>query len=583
MVSDRERFRSTRVPFKARRLCKQPAGFHLCALQGAARTRMSQIKRSRLRLSRDMAGRDMLPIMLRRFLQCLLFLPAAVAGPASGADALLWFDAGRPKAEAMYALEILGSAADQGLDPHDYHAAMLGRRLAQASQGPPLTEAARSQLDTALTAALQRYLEDLRNGRVDPRRIHARFDVQRQPPIDAAAFLREAVVGGRLAQALREAEPRVPMYGALRQALSRYRALAGHAAWEAALPPLPGRKLVPGQDWAGLPLLTRRLAALGDLPDGTPAPVRFDGDLVAALRVFQERHGLTPDGVLGPATLQHLNVPPLSRARQIELTLERLRWTPLLKAPRMIVVNVPEFVLRAYEVRDGKVDVQLTMRVVVGKALDTRTPLFDEDMRSVEFSPYWNVPPSIARNETIPRLRRDPAYFERQGLEFVTDAGQVVTTLSAGSLDAVLGGRWRIRQRPGPLNALGDIKFVFPNKDNIYLHHTPATQLFARDRRDFSHGCIRVEEPMALARFVLQDEPTWTEDRIRGAMEKGTSTTLALRRPLPVLIAYSTVIAKGGRVFFYSDLYGHDRVLDNALRQRSAGLTPGNGSAAGAK
>jgi L,D-transpeptidase YcbB len=544
---------------------------------------MSQIKRSQLRLARDMAGRDMLRIMLRRFLQCLLFLPAAVAGPASGADTLLWFDAVRPKVEAMQAIEILGSAADQGLDPHDYHAAMLGRQLAQASQGPPLTEAARAQLDTALTAALQRYLEDLSNGRVDPRRIHAHFDVQRHPPIDAAAYLREAVAGGRLAQALREAEPRVPMYGALRQALFRYRALAGNAAWEAALPPLPGRKLVPGQEWAGLPVLARRLAVLGDLPAGTPVPVRFDGGLVAALRAFQERHGLTPDGVLGPATLQQLNVPPLSRARQIELTLERLRWTPLLKAPRMIVVNVPEFVLRAYEVSNGKVDVQLTMRVVVGKALDTRTPLFDEDMRSIEFSPYWNVPPSIARNEIIPRLRRDPAYFERQGLEFVTDAGQVVTTLSAANLDAVLGGRWRIRQRPGTLNALGDIKFVFPNKDNIYLHHTPATQLFARDRRDFSHGCIRVEEPMALARFVLQDEPAWTEDRIRGAMEKGTSATLALRRPLPVLIAYSTVIAKGGRVFFYSDLYGHDRVLDNALRQRSAGLTPRNGAAAEAK
>jgi len=273
-------------------------------------------------------------------------------------------------------------------------------------------------------------------------------------------------------------------------------------------------------------------------------------------------------------TLQQLNVAPDSRVRQIELTMERLRWTPFLQVPRMIVVNVPEFVLRAYEVRDGQIDVKLTMKVIVGKALDTRTPLFNEDMRFIEFSPYWNVPPSIARKELVPRLRRDPAYFQQQGFEFVTTSGQVVTMLSEEHLDAVLSGGWRIRQRPGPNNALGDIKFVFPNNDNIYLHHTPVQQLFQRVRRDFSHGCIRVEAPVALAQFVLQDEPEWTEDRIRQAMEKGESSTLRLAQPLPVLITYSTVIVKGGRVFFYPDLYGHDRLLDQALRQHSAALPP---------
>jgi murein L,D-transpeptidase YcbB/YkuD len=321
-----------------------------------------------------------------------------------------------------------------------------------------------------------------------------------------------------------------------------------------------------------VPLLARRLEAVGDLPAGTAVPERFEGALVTALQAFQERHGLAPDGVLGRTTLQQLNVPPAARARQIELALERLRWTPFMQGPRMIVVNVPEFVLRAYEVQGGRVDVQLTMKVIVGKAMDTRTPLFDEDMRSIEFSPYWNVPPSIARQDILPRLRRDPAYFERQGFEFVTAGGQVVTTLSEAHLDAVLHGGWRIRQRPGVQNALGDIKFVFPNRTNIYLHHTPAPQLFERDRRDFSHGCIRVQAPVALAQFVLRDEPAWTEERIRQAMEQGVSSTLRLKQPLPVLIAYSTVIVKGGRVFFYPDLYGHDRLLDNALRQRSAGL-----------
>jgi len=501
------------------------------------------------------------------YVRCLLLVLGIMAGPAPAADALLWFSAGRPSADASEAADILASAADQGLDPRDYDAAPLARRLTQARLEPMLAEAAQRQLDAALTSALQHYLTDLRNGRVDPRQIHANFEVPRHAPLDLPALLREAVASHRVAEALRQAEPRLPMYASLRQALGRYRGLADQQAWQDALPPLPGRKLLAGQAYAGTPLLARRLRALGDLPAGIDVPDRFEGVLVTGLQAFQERHGLTPDGVLGQSTRQQLNVTPAERARQIELSLERLRWTPFLQGPRMIVVNIPEFVLRAYEVQDARVDVQLSMKVIVGKALNTRTPLIEAAMRFIEFSPYWNVPPSIARHETIPRLRRDPAYFEQQGFEFVTGSGEVVRALSAANLEAVLHGGWRIRQRPGPKNALGDIKFVFPNHDNIYLHHTPATQLFERERRDFSHGCIRVEAPVALAQFVLRDQPAWTEERIRETMAKGESSTLSLRQPLPVLIAYNTVLVKGGRVFFYRDLYGHDRLLDAALRQ----------------
>jgi len=209
------------------------------------------------------------------------------------------------------------------------------------------------------------------------------------------------------------------------------------------------------------------------------------------------------------------------------------------------------------------------MRVIVGKAMRNRTPLLGEDLRFIEFSPYWNVPPSIARAETVPRLRRDPGYLQREGLEFVTASGQVVTTVSAANLDAVLHGGWRIRQRPGPRNALGGVKFVFPNGEDIYLHDTPARQLFGRARRDFSHGCIRVEAPVSLAQFALQGEPGWSEERIREAMALGTPSTVALRRPIPVLIAYSTVVVRGGKVFFYPDLYREDALLERALRLRS--------------
>ena len=421
---------------------------------------------------------------------------------------------------------------------------------------------------------MQRYLTDLQRGRVDPRKLHAGFNVPPQPAFDAFAVLDGALAAHRLPQALREAAPPLPMYGGLRRALARYRDLAGHPAWSAKLPPLPARKLVEGQAWAGLAVLAQRLEALGDLAPGYGVGERFEGALAAALQAFQDRHGLAPDGVLGAATLRELDVEPIARVRQIELAMERLRWTPLLQAPRMVVVNVPEFVLRAYEVSGTRVDVRLTMKVIVGKSLRTRTPLLAEAMRFIEFSPYWNVPPSIAREEIVPRLRRNPGYLEREGFEFVTSSGEVVTTLAASHLDAVLRGGWRIRQRPGPQNALGDIKFVFPNNANIYLHDTPARRLFERERRDFSHGCIRLEAPAALAQFVLRDEPAWTADRIGEAMGAGVSNTLRLRQPVPVLIAYSTVVARAGTVYFYRDLYGHDAVMDRALRERAAGLPP---------
>jgi murein L,D-transpeptidase YcbB/YkuD len=381
---------------------------------------------------------------------------------------------------------------------------------------------------------------------------------------------------------VRDAAPTLPLYGQLRDALARYSALGDHPAWQQPLPAPPRGKLEPGQPYAGLAVLADRLRALGDLPPQAqgerapqaPGPPVYEGELVDALRGFQQRHALAPDGILGRATLAQLQVGPAARVRQIELMLERLRWTPLMQAPRMIVINIPEFVLRAYEVQDGRIRLREQMKVIVGKAMDTRTPLFDEQMRAVEFSPYWNVPPSIARNELVPRLRRDAGHFEREGFEFVGAGAAADTGVSAERLDAVLAGRLRIRQRPGPRNALGGIKFVFPNRENIYLHHTPSRGLFERERRDFSHGCIRVEQPLALARFVLQDQPEWTEARIRQAMADGPSFTLRLAEPVPVVIAYGTALVKDGKLHFFEDLYGHDRRLDAALREHTRKRPP---------
>lgn len=486
-------------------------------------------------------------------------------------EALLWFISdGHPSQQAMQAIGILVNADKEGLLPEDYQALLLREGFSQIKAGNKPAASDLPALDAALTFSMQNFLTDLHVGRVDPRKIQENFAALTIDQFNPATYLRTAVSEHRLADAVSAAAPAVPLYARLRLALASYKIIAKNPAWNTPLVIFPFKKLEPGKNYQGLAVLAQRLLALGDLASAEALPGRYEGVFVDAIKAFQERHNLVADGVIGRQTLAYLNVLPSERVRQIEVTMERLRWTPVLENPRMITINIPEFVLRAYQVDEQGIDVQGKMRVIVGKALDTRTPIFEADMQFIEFSPYWNVPSSIATKEIVPKLKRNPHYFEEQDFEFVSVAGgQVITVLTDKNLQAVSRGELRIRQRPGPKNALGDIKFVFPNNDHIYLHHTPAPQLFRQDRRDFSHGCIRVEDPVALAKFVLQDETEWDEIRIVEAMKAGQSTTLKLNKPVRVLITYSTVISKiDGRTFFYSDIYGQDKMLDNALRKR---------------
>lgn len=502
----------------------------------------------------------------------LLWMLALAGGHVHGAQAGSWFDGERPGEQARSAVTLLQSAAERGLEPRDYNAQALAQAMQQMLQAPMVTPAQQSRLDTALTEAVQRYLSDLSTGRIAAPRSGGNYGPTRRSATDIVALLQAALAGDGLEPLARQLAQKVSMSEQLGELLAHYRTLENDSGWLTALPLPRGGKLEAGQTYAGMATLVRRLTVLGDLEGDTALPTVFDTRLTAAIARFQQRHGLLADGVIGRNTLAQLAVTPGQRARQIVLTMERMRWTSWLQAPRMIVVNVPEFVLRASEVRDDRIDVRLTMNVIVGKALDTRTPLFDQDMRFIEFSPNWNVPYSIASKELVPRMRKEPDYFAQQGFEFVTDTGAVVGTLRAEHLDAVMAGTWRIRQRPGPKNALGDIKFIFPNNDAIFLHHTPSPGLFARPRRDFSHGCVRVEAPVALARFVLQDDPAWTDARIREAMALGRSRTIRLQQPIPVVLAYHTVVIKQGKAFFLADIYGHDAALDKALQDHSRAI-----------
>jgi murein L,D-transpeptidase YcbB/YkuD len=500
-----------------------------------------------------------------RYVYCVLLMVAtAVVGASAQASA--WLTDGRPNALAKQAVMQLQVASEDGLDPQDYLASQLVLEMQSLEAASTYDEISASSFSQQLSAAMTRYLHDLALGRVSARDVHHRFDGASPRQYDAALELQSAIDNSTLAAAVERARPTFPLYAGLRQALAQYRQLQDSAAWQFDLPMPEGRKLEEGQAYAELQMLRDRLVVLGDLDASAPPPEVYDETLASAVKAFQVRHGLTEDGVVGPNTLSALNVSPKERVQQIELSMERLRWTPLHQGDRLIAVNLPGFMLYAYEIdAQGRVNVDLEMRVVVGRSLNHRTPVFDEDMLFIEFSPYWNIPPSIARGETIPALRKDPGYLDKQQMEFVGASGAVSTNVTVENIQAVLSGQMRIRQRPGPHNALGSIKFIFPNNDNIFLHHTPSTHLFARDRRDLSHGCIRVEQPLQLAQFVLADEPEWTEQRIRDAMDAGTSRTIRLKEPIPVLIGYSTVLTRNGTVFFYPDLYGHDVTLIKAL------------------
>jgi murein L,D-transpeptidase YcbB/YkuD len=480
----------------------------------------------------------------------------------------IWLTAEGPRPAVAAALAELRAAEQRGLVPDDFDIDALERQVAAATS-PGRSPAGIARADVALTTTMLQLLSDLRHGRVRPQDVEPHY----RPPgkeFPFAAPLADAVAQNRLGALIDGAEPPFPLYARLKSLLPRYRVLAAQP-WPP-LPALPPRvdKIEPGARYAGTAALHERLHRLGDLPDGAPPPAddRYAGALVDAVEEFQRRHGLAPDGVLGRRTLAELNVPPGQRARQIELSLERLRWLPDLPQGPMLVVNIPSFRLWVFSDWPVSDRPALAMPVIVGRAVRTETPVFVGEMRYVEFSPYWNVPPSILRNELLPALARDRGYLDRNDMELVSTRGdgRVTTAVDDAALAALGAGDLRMRQRPGAKNALGGVKFVLPNTMDIYLHGTPARALFERTRRDFSHGCIRVADPQALAGFVLRDQPEWTDARIEAAMAAGTTTTVRLKTTLPVIVFYTTAIADAeGRGVFLADVYGHDRKLERAL------------------
>jgi L,D-transpeptidase YcbB len=451
----------------------------------------------------------------------------------------VWLDHGRVSPPLQDLVRALRGAADHGLEPSAYHLAAIDALSHRIAATAAATGEERLVLELLATDAFLLYAGHLVSGRVDPATLIAHWCIAGRRD-DLVGALETAVQEQSPREVLRRLAPQHRDYARLQTALATYRAIASRGGWE---PVDAGPALRQGSTGPRVAQLGARLRITGEY-EGAPAPdtLRFDQALDDAVRRFQRRHGLDVDGVAGGATLRALNLPAARRIDQIVANLERWRWLPASLGERHAVVNIAAFSLEVVE----KDQVVLAMKTVVGKEYQ-KTPVFSSRITHVVLDPYWNVPTSIATRELWPKFRADPDYAAQNQYEILP------------------GGR--IRQRPGPLNALGRVKFHIPNDFSVFLHDTPSTALFARSVRAFSHGCIRLEKPLELAEYLLGDDPRWNRSAIDAATGTGRERQIAVRQPLPVHILYWTAWAgRDGEIEFRHDLYGRDEPLLARLR-----------------
>ena len=447
---------------------------------------------------------------------------------------------------------------EEGLVPADYHAAEIRKLLAESS-GKQFPEARQVDLDIMLSEALARYAYHLRFGKVNPENLDADWNIQRSfKGQDPVVELQSVIDSADLAAQLDASTTQLPVYKQFQQALASYEVIRIAGGW----PAIPeGQTIKPGMQDARAPLLRQRLQITGDLPAAATANSSFEYDatLEEAVKHFQLRHGLDADGVAGKGTLAAMNVPVDARINQIRVNLDRARWVSQDIPETFVIVDIAGFNARLF--RNGEVIWDEPAQV--GKPY-RKTPVFREDMTYLELNPTWTIPPTILKKDILPKMKKDPGYLQKKNMQVLTQDGKVVDpgTIDWSSVSAK-GFPYIIRQTPGPHNALGRVKFMFPNPHFVYLHDTPSKQLFNRSSRALSSGCIRVRNPFELAGLLLQDQDGWDRAQIDAAVDSLKQQRVSLSEPVPVLLLYWTVnVDADGTVYFKEDIYQRDaRVL----------------------
>ena len=494
-------------------------------------------------------------IMLPLFYEQRTFTPAWIGenGPLSRIDDLL---------------DAVQKANEHGMRPNDYHFQKIESILEEINknrkQKSPLNPGRSVDLDLLLTDSFLIFASHLLAGRVNPQTFDPEWHANRRE-MDLAQLLEKSLKENDIRKGLESLLPSYAGYHYLEQTLIKYRKIAAQGGW----PTIQASPSIKKDD-RGEPVekLRQRLTITDNLkPETDSDPTIFDESLENAVCNFQKRHGLDVDGIAGPNTLAALNVPIEERISQIEINLERWRWLPQNLGENYILINIANFEVDVIE-EDRTV---MTLKAVVGKTY-RRTPVFSDKMTYLVINPFWHIPPSIAVQDILPQIKKDPEYLSRQNIKVLLGWGAEAKEIDPKTIDwAALSSKgfpYRFLQEPGPTNSLGRVKFMFPNKFNVYLHDTPAKDLFGKSSRGFSSGCIRLEKPLDLAEYVLRKDTKWTKEAILTAVNKGTEQTIMLPQPIPVHLLYWTAWVDGeGTLQFRNDIYGRDTLLTKALEK----------------
>ncbi len=480
-----------------------------------------------------------------------------------------WVDRYGLRPEGAMALAAVSQAGDQGLRYADYQDPWLDDLLGGMLTRPVIIgssfEGKQIQLDLVITTMVLRYAWHCTEGRIAADMPRIEQPSPKATSLDLAMTLAEAVSCGRLEDFFTRLGPSHAAYRALRRSLPRYRRIQRSGGW----PTIPGGPTLQlGDCGPRVAQLRKRLAAAGDTPSASRSPEDcFDDDLATAVERFQRRHGLYPDGIAGARTLAALNVPVEQRIRQIQLSMERWRWMPADLGARYVLVNIPGFEMQVVEAGE----VVKAMRTIVGRKRRP-TPTMASLITYLEINPYWYVPPKIAREDLLPKIQKDPNFLVRQNFRVFDGWNKDARELDPAAIDwASLSEEhfpWHLRQEPAAHNALGRVKFIFPNPWSVYIHDTPVKGLFRRSSRPFSSGCVRVEEPMALMSLLLKSQG-WEPERLSEAVVSNRRQVVVLDEPMPVYLVYLTAWAgPGGEIHFREDIYGNDARLLSTLTSR---------------